>query len=150
MYIALLCVSVLLMIVAGFAKAICDTIQFKFEFSLLKTFGKWWNPRESWKLKYTDALTSTKKAWWYLGLYKPSYDERFAYSTTVFVGFTDAWHFWQLIHHLTLLSAGICFGVTLSYLLFLSLLYLLLVLPLYIVFALTFHIWFHNILSNKK
>ena len=37
------------------------------------------------------------KHWWYLGLYKPKYAERFPFSTTVLVAFTDKWHLAQLI-----------------------------------------------------
>jgi len=148
--IILMVISAMLVIIAGMCKAFGDTIQFHFPFSKLSQLGDWWNPRESWKLKYSKAMTLTKKAWWYIGLHTPTYDEMFPFSTTILVALTDAWHFWGMIHNSTLLGSGIAFGAALPYLLNLSNLYLLLVIPLYMVFALTFHVFFHNILPNKK
>lgn len=150
MYIAYISVSVICIMIAAISKALCDTIQFKFEFSKLKSLGNWWNPRKSWELKYKYYLKLTKKHWWYLGLYKPTYDEKFAYSTTILVFLTDAWHLWNTVHHISFLISGICFGAALVTLLSISYLYLLLVIPLYFMFAITFHIWFHNILNNNK
>ena len=143
----LIIISVISIMTAATAKALCDTIQFKFEFSKLKKLNDWWNPRKSWMLKYKPYMKYTKKHWWYLGLYKPTYDEKFAFSTTIFVTLTDAWHCFNFIHHLMFLTSGICSGLALSILLHITCLYLLLILPLYVVFALTFHIMFHNILK---
>jgi hypothetical protein len=41
--------------------------------------------------------TEDIKHWWYLGLYKPRFAERFPFSTTILVAFTDRWHLAQLI-----------------------------------------------------
>jgi len=48
-----------------------------------------------WPNKYNMTKPSTTKHWWYLGLYKPKYPEKFPFSTTVLVFLTDKWHRWQ-------------------------------------------------------
>lgn len=45
---------------------------------------------EEWRNKYD--FTKKKNHWWYLGLYKPKYSEKFPFSTTVLVFLTDKWH----------------------------------------------------------
>ncbi len=58
---------------------------------------------KEWKQKYKvtpkgDLVkTEEVKHWWYLGLYKPKYAEKFPFSTTALVSFTDRWHLSQLI-----------------------------------------------------
>jgi hypothetical protein len=62
----------------------------------------WWN-KESWKNKWKlDAdgnLLPCTVYWWYLWLYKPEYQERFPYSSTILVFLTDGWHFFQFLFH---------------------------------------------------
>jgi len=48
-----------------------------------------------WHNKYDYTKPSTTKHWWYLGLYKPKFPEKFPFSTTVLVFLTDRWHRWQ-------------------------------------------------------
>jgi hypothetical protein len=48
-----------------------------------------------WHNKYDFTKPSTTKHWWYLGLYKPKFPEKFPFSTTVLVFLTDRWHRWQ-------------------------------------------------------
>lgn len=48
-----------------------------------------------WTNKYDFTKPSTTKHWWYLGLYKPTYPEKFPFSTTALVFLTDRWHRWQ-------------------------------------------------------
>lgn len=70
----------------------------------------YFNKEHSWKNKW--ALTPTKgivrnykRPWYYLGLYKPKYIERFPYSSTLLVSLTDGWHMIQsIIIHTTMLS----------------------------------------------
>lgn len=45
--------------------------------------------------------------WWYLGLYKPKYKERFPFSSTVLVAFTDFWHICQFVKLKLLFTAMI-------------------------------------------
>jgi hypothetical protein len=69
---------------------------------------KWWNKgdgkeqdawKNKWKRKDGVLVRNQKRLWYYLWLYKPPYKERFLYSTTIFVGLTDGWHFLQLIYN---------------------------------------------------
>jgi len=55
--------------------------------------------RNKYKISEHGDLIKTEdiKHWWYLGLYKPRYAERFPFSTTILVAFTDRWHLAQLI-----------------------------------------------------
>lgn len=48
-----------------------------------------------WPNKYDMTKPGTTKHWWYFGLYKPKYPEKFPFSTTVLVFLTDRWHRWQ-------------------------------------------------------
>lgn len=53
---------------------------------------------KEWKNKYKlidGKLQPPTNQWWYLNLYKPKYQEKFPFSTTVLVFLTDRWHWWQ-------------------------------------------------------
>ena len=50
---------------------------------------------DEWRNKYD--FNKNKNHWWYFGLYKPKYSERFPFSTTILVSLTDKWHRAQLI-----------------------------------------------------
>jgi hypothetical protein len=71
---------------------------------------------ESWKNKYevnpdgTLVPTESKNHWWYYGLYKPNYAERFPLSSTALVFLTDDWHKYQFIMYRFLYMA-ISFGM---------------------------------------
>ena len=54
------------------------------------------NKSDSWGNKYVFPLKKTGN-WWYFGLYKPTYKERFIFSSTMFIFLTDYWHFQQFI-----------------------------------------------------
>lgn len=54
------------------------------------------NKSASWENKYVYPLKKTGN-WWYFGLYKPTYKERFLFSSTIFVFLTDYWHFQQFL-----------------------------------------------------
>lgn len=47
-----------------------------------------------WRNKY-DINKTYFNHWWYLGLYKPKYAEKFPFSSTILVFLTDRWHKWQ-------------------------------------------------------
>jgi hypothetical protein len=55
------------------------------------------DPSESWRNKWQlnhngDPIPATKAPFWYFGLHTPDFKERFPYSSTILVQFTDAWH----------------------------------------------------------
>lgn len=49
-----------------------------------------------WEKKYDFTKDGNYNHWWYFGLYKPKFPERFPFSTTLFVSLTDSWHRNQL------------------------------------------------------
>jgi hypothetical protein len=71
---------------------------------------------DSWKNKYevnpdgTLVPTESKNHWWYYGLYKPNYAEKFPLSSTALVFLTDDWHKYQFIMYRFLYMA-ISFGM---------------------------------------
>jgi len=46
-----------------------------------------------WVNKYDFTKSGETKHWWYFGLYKPKFPERFPFSTTALVFLTDRWDF---------------------------------------------------------
>jgi len=50
-----------------------------------------------WFKKYDFTKPSETKHWWYFGLYKPKFPEKFPFSTTILVCLTDQWHLVQFI-----------------------------------------------------
>lgn len=88
----------LLAAIAGAAKAVQDTVHHHHAVSVFAHMGDWWDPAQSWKLKYEDydrGLTG----------------ERFPLSKTVLVALTDAWHCFGLLHRAALLLCGLALGL---------------------------------------
>jgi len=90
-------IIVLITILIGVVNALKDT-------SALGRFKRdWWNKNRSWKMKWklntngSSPLINTVRPWYYLGLFKPKYQERFPYSSTILVSLTDGWHLLQSI-----------------------------------------------------
>lgn len=127
-------ISILTLIIAT-TKAIQDKLHYHFEKSIFKNLNGWWNPLESWKNKYKQPFSNKIKHWWYFGIYKPTYDEKFPFSTTLLVSITDAWHFFGLVRNF---SIYLIIGLTLN----------LFYLTFYISFILIFSLLF-NKLFNK-
>ena len=72
-------IALLLMLsCSAISKAIMDTLHFGNKF---RNLGLWWNPNESWKCKWKNG--------------DKTQGEVFLGSSTVFVSFTDGWHFFQ-------------------------------------------------------
>jgi hypothetical protein len=70
-----------LLLVAGLARAVHDALTHTP--GCLARWGAWWDARASWRLKYRGG--------------EPTLGARFPGSTTVLVGFTDAWHCSNLV-----------------------------------------------------
>jgi len=86
-----------LLIIAGIANAIMDTLQFRFYGSVFKKLpGKWWDPKISWRNKWKDG--------------DPQNGEKFWGSSRWFVRFTDAWHFFQSITWTCLMVAIVLYS----------------------------------------
>lgn len=73
---------IFLLIVAGYSKGKMDAIVDEG----IKTLD--------WRNKYNIDKPYFNH-WWYLGLYKPKYSEKFPFSSTILVFLTDKWHRWQ-------------------------------------------------------
>jgi len=76
---------VFLLIVAGLAKAWSDALSDE-ELKELE-----------WCNKYDFTKSGESKHWWYFGLYKPKFPEKFPFSSTMLVFLTDKWHLSQFI-----------------------------------------------------
>lgn len=97
----MICWIVGLLIVSGLLEGIADLIVFKFKSSWFSKW-KWINPHYSWMNKWKVLLPYKKSPWYYLGLHTPEFQERFPYSSTILVGFTDIWHLLKLMRNLCL------------------------------------------------
>jgi hypothetical protein len=86
--IILLTFSIICYFLAGASEGVMDKINFHYFKSIFreedKFNQKFWNPEISWENKYKDIV---------------NYEPKFWGSTTFFVAFTDAWHFFQLINN---------------------------------------------------
>jgi len=96
----------ILLILAGICNAYMDKIRIWHDSiwaDLPKSnwFYRWGNPNTSWINKYKfvdgDIIIDGKHKWYYFGLFKPDYVEKFPYSTTALVFITDAWHLFQMV-----------------------------------------------------
>lgn len=93
-------ISLALLMVAGIAKAVQDTIQFHYTESVFADgptwFHRWADPVWSWLNKYKEN--------------NPALGDRFPFSTTLLVWTTDLWHFAQMIE-LTAVQVAIALHV---------------------------------------
>jgi len=98
-------ITFILIFFAGVFKAFSDKLK-------VWDSSIWWNlPKDNWfykwaasgswlikwKLKDGKPIPNTKRLWYYLWLYKPDNKERFFYSSTFLVMFTDGWHTGQFL-----------------------------------------------------
>ena len=83
-------IGLFLIILSGIAEAIMDKLQFHYDTSIFTKFKnqRFWYPGFSWMNKWKGG--------------DPKNGERFLGSSTIFVGFTDAWHLFKLIHNFTI------------------------------------------------
>ncbi len=81
-------IGILLVILASYAEAVMDKINFHFDRSVFKEKKNqiFWNPQESWKNKWKEDLKT----------------EKFLGSSTIFVFTTDAWHLYKFIRNTSL------------------------------------------------
>lgn len=79
---------------AGVFNGVMDEMQFR---SPWYRKYDWFNPLKSWMYKWENSggvrVVCLKAPWYYLFIYKPQYQEKFMYSSTLLVFTTDAWHF---------------------------------------------------------
>jgi hypothetical protein len=89
--------SLILIILASICNSIMDVLFTRYDKSIFKKCNPlYWNPQLSWKYKWKMPLQPPIKKWYYFGVY-PQYEERFPYSSTIFVFITDAWHLFKAL-----------------------------------------------------
>lgn len=113
--------SIILISFAAALDAVQDILKSKFDVSVFKNLGTWWDPSKSWVNKW--AVNSTTK-------------ERFFGSSTFLVFLTDAWHFFKMLM-LGCLFAAFLFPVSF---------YIILLFP--IIWGVIFEL-FYKILKNQ-
>jgi len=102
-------ITLILIVLIGIINALMDIIMGRYNQSIFSLFNPdWWNPQLSWKHKWVYPLQPPVKAWYYFGFY-PRYKERFIYSSTIFVGLTDAWHFFKIFFIFFIVLGIVCY-----------------------------------------
>lgn len=99
MKLAILFLPLALTLLAAIAMAAMDKIQHHWSVSIFSQLGPWYNPKESWRLKWKNG--------------DPAQGERFPGSSTVFVFVTDFWHFakWVMLKAIFAAMALALYGV---------------------------------------
>ena len=123
MTIALIILAIIFSILSGFCKAICDLSEegkIKFRNTLF------WLKDLSWRNKWKNG---DKRE-----------GEKFKFSSTIFVLFTDAWHLFGFLFRLSFIIAYISVG----YLISINIWYSFGALVAYIIFASSFHLFYNS------
>jgi hypothetical protein len=83
-------IGFILIFLSGLFESVMDTLQFHYDVSIFKKLinQRYWYPGFSWMNKWKNG--------------DPKQGERFLGSSTIFVGLTDAWHTFKLLHNLTI------------------------------------------------
>lgn len=90
-------IIVFLITAAGISMAVMDKLQFHYlrsDFSLSRN-QQFWNPELSWVNKYKPGSMTEPK---------------FFLSTSWLVGFTDGWHLFKMIFHVTFITSFVLIG----------------------------------------
>jgi hypothetical protein len=90
--------STILIIISAIANAVMDKISFHHSTSIFKNWSNFWNPKESWKNKWKNG--------------DKQQGERFPLSSSLLVGFTDAWHAAKFVMRWSMLGAVISYGAS--------------------------------------
>lgn len=104
------------------------------------------DPEQSWKAKWRlnpdgYPIEAAEAPFWYFGLHRPAFQERFPYSSTWLVAFTDVWHAMELVRGVAVCIAliallpGWCGIAAFAVVRFL-------------IYPLVFHVCFHHILDR--
>lgn len=127
----LISISIIFAILAGIAKAICDTTSFHYDVSVFTKHPMFWNPAISWKNKYKGN--------------DPSNGAKFPGSTTIFVALTDGWHLFGLIERISLAIAFTLAGILIAK----NVWFVFLAVGCYILFAFIFHMFYTYVFVKK-
>lgn len=91
-------IATIILVISAISEAIIDIISHNYYKSVFKYFKNpgFWNPDWSWRNKYKYG--------------DKTFGEKFKYSTTIFVCFTDAWHLFKVISKVTLMTSLLLLG----------------------------------------
>lgn len=122
-------IVVILMFIAGISKSIKDVIDHHYSNSFFSYYNpKYWNPSVSWKNKWKVDENNNV-------IYPKQ--ERFFLSSTLLVALTDAWHLFDLIMIVTMVSAIFIYEPFFCY-------YIDFIINLATI-LITFHLFYHHI-----
>jgi hypothetical protein len=71
----------------------------------------WPNSNQAYTAKYKYPFDYNTKHWYYFGLYRPKYRERYIFSSTLLVFTTDLEHFLQFVQFGILFIVGYLMGI---------------------------------------
>jgi len=135
-------ISLLLIALAGALNATYEILFVSFKQSIFSNLNPdYWDPYKSWVYKWKMPLKPSPKYWYYFGIY-PRYEEKFPYSSTVFVWLTDAWHLFKALMLVCLMSSIVLYTP-----IFTPIVDFLL---LYCTFTFTFTVFFDYILRKNN
>lgn len=80
-----------------------------------KKYQHFLNTNKSWKNKWKldsdgNLIPNDKKLWYYLYLLKPKYTERYMWSSTILVAFTDGEHLFQFLKNIFIFLGFLVLG----------------------------------------
>lgn len=122
----------ILISIAAACNAVMDKVSFHYSHSIFANLNElFWNPNLSWKNKYKNG--------------DQEQGERFPFSATALVMFTDAWHLFKSIMITALVTAIIVSIPGIK-----ELWYIGAWLGARLLYAVVFHLFFHIIFENEK
>ena len=81
-----------------------------------------WHKSKSWKNKWENyPMANRRPSWMYLWLFTPVYQEKFLYSSTWLVSFTDVWHKFELLSFICVVFAILFYNPYIWYIDFVAL-----------------------------
>lgn len=137
--VALVVISIITAILAGIARSVSNKTMFHFRHSVFKT-KDWFNPQTSWRNKWEKLEDGTLAVNAY-----GKYIERFKFSSTLLVMFTDAWHLFEFFFRICFAGSFICVALLTQFSAWFNFGYVI----VYLVFTFTFHIFFTYIFHRQ-
>jgi hypothetical protein len=122
-------IGFILIFLSGLFESVMDTLQFHYDVSIFKKLinQRYWNPLISWMNKWKNG--------------DPKQGERFLGSSTIFVGLTDAWHTFKLLHNLTIFLGLFFIAISQATILWMIFYYIIARIIFGLSFSLFFWLW---------
>ena len=125
--------GMILVLLAGISEAVMDKLQFHYDKSVFISLPHqiFWDPLISWKNKWKDGDKNNGEKFWG--------------SSTIFVGFTDAWHFFKLLKNLFTFGGLLLIAVFTKPVIYIIILFII----ARIIYGLAFTTFFDKLLHKK-